>query len=317
MVHLIMRPHWPGSPIRRKLLFGAAHAKAPHGVEYQSLIWLTDLGERGDVILRIALCVKRDLYGVIAAGAFMQNVGLSAAQIKIFCSVKTRPAEENNIWLSLFKVLERDVPFDILLSGTPMHKANHPLAQPWEPLGDLRADGGGAQLLAWRPDIVVSMRFSLIFPLRIIQAVPGGILNVHPGPLPGFRGLFAPFWQAMAGEPDLVSTLHCVDAGIDTGPILAEHRVARDERRSLMWHIADLYRGGAKLAAKVTAQYFQDRVPLLGRPQPEEGRYWSFPSERELAAFQNSRMKLFCTNDYRALLSEAFELPRSLNADST
>jgi hypothetical protein len=266
--------------------------------------------------LRIALCVKRDLYGTIAASEFMQNLGLSDAQIKIFCSVKTRPAEETNIWLGLFKILERDVPFDILLPGTPVREAHHALAQPWEPLGDLRADGGGGQLLAWRPDIVVSMRFSLIFPRRIIQAVPGGILNVHPGALPGYRGLFAPFWQAMAGEPELVSTLHRVDAGIDTGPVLAEHRIARDERRSLIWHIADLYRGGAKLAAKFTALHFQSSEPQAGRPQSEEGRYWSFPSDRELAAFQDSGMKLFCPADYHALLSEAFGPRRGLDVEA-
>lgn len=266
--------------------------------------------------MRIALCVKRDLYGTIAASAFLQNLGLSGAQIKIFCSIKTRAAEETNIWLSLFKILERDLPFDILLPDAPMREGHHPLAQPWEPLGDLRADGGGGQLLAWQPDIVVSMRFSLIFPRRIIQAVPGGILNVHPGALPGYRGLFAPFWQALAAEPELVSTLHRVDAGIDTGPILAEHRVARDERRSLMWHIADLYRGGAKLAAIATARHFQGGEPQAGLPQPEEGRYWSFPSDRELAAFQDRGMKIFCPDDYRALLSEAFGLRRGLDVET-
>jgi methionyl-tRNA formyltransferase len=298
------------------LLWRLSHAKAPHGVEDQAQLWLTEQGDSGVFVLRIALCVKRDLYGAIAASAFMRTLKLSDAQIKIFCSVKTRAAEENNIWLGLFKVLERDVPFEILLPSTPMREARHPLAQPWEPLGDLRADGGAAQLLAWRPDIVVSMRFSLIFPRRVIQAVPGGILNVHPGPLPSYRGLFAPFWQAMAREPELVSTLHRVDAGIDTGPILAEHRVARDERRSLMWHIADLYRGGAKLAAKVTARQFQDSEAPAGRPQPEEGRYWSFPSDRELAAFQDGGMKLFCPDEYRALLSEAFGLRRGLDIEA-
>jgi hypothetical protein len=259
----------------------------------------------GADILRIALCLKRDLYGAIAARAFLQALGMPAAQIAIFCSVKTRPAEETNPWLGLFKILERDLPFEVLspregMAGQP----DHPIAQPWKALDSLRADGGGAQLLGWRPDLIVSMRFSLIFPRRIIEAVPGGILNVHPGPLPAYRGLYAPFWQALAREPELVSTVHRVDAGIDTGPVVAEHRVPRQERRSLMWHIGALYRGGARLAAQSAAQMMRGE-PIVTRPQPQEGRYWSLPSDRELASFPEGGMRLFCPDDYSALLSEA------------
>lgn len=261
--------------------------------------------------MRVALCLKRDLYGAIAASAFCRALNLPSAKVAIFCSVKTRPAEETNPWLGFFKVLERDLPFEILPSragSLPGAADDSPLSQPWEPLTDLRADGGGAQLLAWRPDIVVSIRFSLIFPRRIIEAVPGGILNVHPGALPAYRGLFAPFWQATAREPEFVSTLHRVDPGIDTGPIVAEHRVRRDERRSLMWHIGELYRGGAGLAAQAVAQQIRQGSPVAGVPQPAEGRYWSFPSDHELAAFPSCGMKLFSSDDYGQLLGEALDL---------
>lgn len=258
--------------------------------------------------MRVALCLKRDLYGAIAARAFLQALNLPTASIAIFCSVKTRPAERASPWLGLLKILERDLPFDVFTAaaGTAAAcSAEAAIAQPWEPLTDMRAEGGGARLLAWQPDILVSMRFSLIFPRRIIEAIPGGILNVHPGALPDYRGLFAPFWQAMAREPQLASTVHRVDAGIDTGPIVAEHRVARDEQRSLMWHVAELYRGGARLAAQAAARHLLQGEPIIGRSQPAEGRYWSFPSDGELAAFPDSGLRLFCPDDYRALLAEA------------
>lgn len=258
-------------------------------------------------VLRIALCLKRDLYGAIAARAFLQAFDASAAKIAIFCSVKTRPAEETSGWLALFKILERDIPFDVLThdaGGTAAVEDDNPLGQRWEALTDLRAAGGGGRLLSWRPDIVVSMRFSLIFPRRIIEAVPGGILNVHPGALPAYRGLYAPFWQACAREQELVSTVHRIDTGIDTGPIIGEHRVSFDARRSLMWHIGALYRGGASLAAETAVQILRGE-PMAGRPQPQEGRYWSLPSDDDVATFLDGGMRLFCPNDYRALLSEA------------
>ena len=258
--------------------------------------------------MRIALCVKRDLYGLIAARAFLEALNVPSANVAIFCSVKTRATEEASPWLSLLKILERDLPFDVLRPGSTIgtpSAAEATLRRAWQQLGDLRPDGGGGQLLGWRPDLVVSMRFSLIFPRRIIEGVPGGIINVHPGALPGYRGLFAPFWQAAAREPVLVSTVHLVDAGIDTGPILGEHAVPRDEGRSLMWHIGALYRGGARLAAEVAAKHLLQDEPLAARPQPEAGRYWSFPSDRDIAAFAEDGMRLFCSGDYRALLAEA------------
>ena len=47
-----------------------------------------------------------------------------------------------------------------------------------------------------------------------------GMLNIHPGRLPAYRGCSAPEWQLWEGRP-ITLTCHLVDAGIDTGPILA------------------------------------------------------------------------------------------------
>ncbi|OZM78698.1 formyltransferase family protein [Pseudonocardia sp. MH-G8] len=52
------------------------------------------------------------------------------------------------------------------------------------------------------------------------------ILNVHGGPLPGYRGLpvATVAYAVLHGEPEFAATLHEVDAGVDTGPVLAERR---------------------------------------------------------------------------------------------
>ncbi|MFI5983397.1 formyltransferase family protein [Streptomyces sp. NPDC051555] len=60
------------------------------------------------------------------------------------------------------------------------------------------------------------------------------ILNVHNGLLPQHRGLpsVALLFALLHGDPEYGATLHEVDAGIDTGPVLAEHRfpIAPDAR---------------------------------------------------------------------------------------
>lgn len=46
-----------------------------------------------------------------------------------------------------------------------------------------------------------------------------GVLNAHPGWLPHFRGVDLPWWTFHEGRPELLgSSLHFVDAGVDTGP---------------------------------------------------------------------------------------------------
>lgn len=49
-----------------------------------------------------------------------------------------------------------------------------------------------------------------------------GVLNGHPGWLPEFRGVNPAAWTLAEGRPELLgSTLHLVDAGVDTGPIVS------------------------------------------------------------------------------------------------
>ena len=257
--------------------------------------------------MRVALCIKKDIFGLLAARAFIRELALPAMDLRVFCSVKTRPVENEDPLPRLLKCLERDFPMDTLLAaegaGTARrHQALDP--ERWEPLHDLNAPGGALRLHAWQPEIVVSIRFSLIFPPQVIEAIPAGILNVHPGHLPAYRGLYAPFWQVMNGERRLGTTLHMVDCGIDTGPVVAVHETQRRDDRSLLWHIGELYRGGAVLAARTVRQAAAGQVPK-GVVQPRGGRYWRIPTRAQAEDFQRGPMPLVTTADYLDLLREA------------
>lgn len=76
-----------------------------------------------------------------------------------------------------------------------------------------------------RADLVILAGFMRIIRTAMLDAWPERILNIHPSLLPKFPGLRA--WQQAldAGESEAGCTVHVVDAGVDSGPILGQARV--------------------------------------------------------------------------------------------
>ena len=59
----------------------------------------------------------------------------------------------------------------------------------------------------------------------LLNAFPGRIINIHPSLLPEFPGLYAWTQAVEAGARESGCTVHYVDAGVDTGPVIAQARV--------------------------------------------------------------------------------------------
>ena len=76
-------------------------------------------------------------------------------------------------------------------------------------------------------DLVVLAGFMRILGPRFIEAYPQRILNIHPSLLPSYPGLNAVERNWNAGDNRLGVTIHEVDQGVDTGPILAQAGILR------------------------------------------------------------------------------------------
>ncbi len=67
---------------------------------------------------------------------------------------------------------------------------------------------------------------------KTLSSLNGPVVNYHAGITPMYRGVHGGYWALAEGRPDLVgSTIHLIDAGIDTGPIVAQttFRVKRED----------------------------------------------------------------------------------------
>lgn len=76
------------------------------------------------------------------------------------------------------------------------------------------------------PDLVVSAGFMKILGPTFLARFQGRVLNTHPALLPSFPGAHAVSEALAYGVRVTGSTVHLVDAGTDTGPILAQEPVA-------------------------------------------------------------------------------------------
>jgi methionyl-tRNA formyltransferase len=138
-----------------------------------------------------------------------------------------------------------------------------------------------------QPDVIAVFGTSLIRgPLLAKGRL--GIFNLHGGLSPRYRGADCTFWALYNGELDQIGcTLHRIDAGIDTGDLVAhvcpEVREGDDEL-TLFWRaVKDSAEAYAELLERL------ERAERLGQPQPGKGRLYQvkqrgWREERLLAA---------------------------------
>ena len=130
----------------------------------------------------------------------------------------------------------------------------------------LRGEDEQAAFATLRADVAVVVAYGLILPQPVLDAPRLGCLNIHASLLPRWRGA-APIHRAiMAGDAETGVSIMQMEAGLDTGPVLAEARTgigAEETTADLHDRLSEM---GADLIVDVLA-----RLPLPAVPQAEDG----------------------------------------------
>lgn len=128
---------------------------------------------------------------------------------------------------------------------------------------------------ALRLDAAVVAAYGLILPVAMLDSPVHGCLNIHASLLPRWRGA-APIQAAiLAGDRESGVTIMQMDAGLDTGAMLCEGRVALTPRTTATSLHDDLAAMGARLVVETLLT-----IPPP-RPQPEEGVTYAARLTRE------------------------------------
>lgn len=116
---------------------------------------------------------------------------------------------------------------------------------------DAWESGVTAFLVSHHVDLLVLAGFMRLVGQTLLTAFEGRMINVHPSLLPAFPGLDAPAQALAAGVHETGVTVHKVDAGLDTGPIIAQMHVAIEPGDTLEMLVARLHRAEHELLPRV------------------------------------------------------------------
>jgi formyltetrahydrofolate-dependent phosphoribosylglycinamide formyltransferase len=129
---------------------------------------------------------------------------------------------------------------------------DHPTRAAWD-------EALTAACAAHRPDLIVSAGFMKLVGPAFLDRFGGRYVNTHNALLPAFPGIHGPRDALAYGVKVAGATLHFVDAGVDTGPIIAQvavpvrdddteetltERIKDAERRQLVEYVGRLVRAG-------------------------------------------------------------------------
>jgi phosphoribosylglycinamide formyltransferase 1 len=88
----------------------------------------------------------------------------------------------------------------------------------------------GQQLLSalsnWEPDVIVLAGFMRILSPDVVAAYRGRILNIHPADTAAYQGPDGYGWAADNALTETIISVHLIDEGVDTGPILRQRPVS-------------------------------------------------------------------------------------------
>jgi methionyl-tRNA formyltransferase len=181
------------------------------------------------------------------------------------------------------------------LRPSPVQQAAEALGIPVRAPVRLRDAAAQAAFAALDADVAVVAAYGLILPPTVLDAPRHGCLNVHASLLPRWRGA-APIQRAiLAGDAETGVTIMQMEAGLDTGPMLARRAIPATGKTAgaLTGELAAI---GAALMVDVLAD-LPAHPPV---PQPEEGVTYAAKIDKAESRLDFARGAALCERQVRA-----------------
>ena len=263
--------------------------------------------------MKILLLANSDLASNYALNLLLPR--LQEHQLRLLLSSSVGGSSQRDPLLEQLRFFEQDLfnqlVFPLLNRGNApgmmgFDGLSHLLDAPASIENRINSPEGLAKVRHFAPELIVSIRYGGILKDALIGVPAKGVINLHSGRLPQYRGVMATFWAMLAGDTELGTTLHTIDDGsIDTGRIIATTRRPLDSKKSYLGNVLSLYPDAVERIVEAVARLAHGET-LCTQEQQQGGHYYSFPSREELDQFTGMGFELFNSGEALSFASEHY-----------
>jgi methionyl-tRNA formyltransferase len=147
------------------------------------------------------------------------------------------------------------------------------------------------RLKALAPDVIINQS-QFIIKKGLFAAAPMGMLNRHNALLPKNRGRLTPFWVLYKGEKVTGVSIHFVEEGIDSGPIVVQKRFPVEQGETFGSLVQKNYKHAASAMLEALDKLERGDVNYLLNPD-SEATYNTVPTLREAWDYRKKRLFRF------------------------
>ena len=252
--------------------------------------------------MRIAFLANRDIQSNFALNILTNK--LSHHSMTIYLSDHVGKKRSDFIELNQLRFIEQALFNDIVFSAIEkspsalkrfltFHELGDQTGNGVIPLNEINSNDGIEKLQSSDPDLIVSIRYGTIIQSAVIAIPRFGILNLHSGILPQYRGVMATFWAMLNSDKHVGCTLHyIIDGTIDTGPIVSIYQKKRNAKTDYFTNVISLYPSGCELIIKAV-KIIESGESLEQKSVKGESHYYTFPKGQEISRFKQKGYALF------------------------
>lgn len=251
--------------------------------------------------MRITFLVNRDIESNIALNILIKK--LSHHTITIFLSDHVGRGDNSGPDLYKLKYYEQtlfnEIVFPDLEKSSPenrfltFNELGEVTVNGASSLNDINSTKGLGMLRDASPDVIISIRYGSIIQTDAISFPKYGVLNLHSGRLPEYRGVMATFWAMLNHERNMGCTLHYItDGTIDTGPVISSSQQTIDYKKDYLSNVIGLYPDGCELIINALSQ-IEAGKSLESNKAEGESNYYTFPKAEDFDRFKQNGNELY------------------------
>jgi len=152
------------------------------------------------------------------------------------------------------------------------------------------------ETIAWirnlQPEVMVSLYFDQILKEEVIAVPTIAALNMHPGLLPKYRGIWPEFWNLLNNEKFAGVSVHHLKPEIDAGAVVAQKKYPIGKSQTKFSLALQSAKHGAQLLIK-TLTKMKNGVSLIPLKSEGKPKYYSLPTKEHFDSFFARGKKLF------------------------